>query len=167
MRVDPVSGQRLRHTDPTTGTTRDLSRLELLTLYTDPAAYVPILQAHPGLTLCLAHFGGAGDWERYLEDPWIAEDPNVEQSWLAKILDMIRSQDYPNLFTDIAASLEVAAFGALSASRAALYARLCETSMQNLLGGSPPPMNRHEIAAVLEVVRNGREMLLTRRSVVS
>jgi len=102
MRIDPVSGQRLVRKDPKTGATRDLSRLELLTVFTDPAAYVPILQDHPRLTLCLAHFGGAGDWEKYLEDQWIEEGPDIEKSWLAEILDLIRSKNYSNLYTDIA-----------------------------------------------------------------
>ena len=90
MRIDPETGGRL-----------SLGREELLTLYTDPDAYVPILDARPTLTICLAHFGGAGDWEGFLDDPWDAGSAAGKQSWLAKIMDMIKSGKYENLYTDI------------------------------------------------------------------
>lgn len=86
-------------TDPLTGELLDLSCAELLELFTDPDSYVPILQANPKLKLCLAHFGGAGEWRRYLEDPWGFGAGSGKKSWLAKILELLPS--YPNLFTDI------------------------------------------------------------------
>ena len=85
--------------DPISGAPLGLARFELLTLFTDPDSYKPILEAHPKLRICLAHFGGAGDWNRYLQHPW--DGDRATESWLAKILDMIRSGDYPNLWTDI------------------------------------------------------------------
>jgi uncharacterized protein len=88
MEKDPISGQPL-----------NLGRAELLELFANPDSYKPLLTAHPRLRVCLAHFGGAGDWNSYLESPWTG-DPKKE-SWLAKILDMLRSGDYPNLWTDI------------------------------------------------------------------
>jgi uncharacterized protein len=91
MRIDPLGGQRL-----------ELGRYELLTRFTDPDAYVPILDQRPTLKLCLAHFGGAGDWEAFLDDPWDARSPAGDKSWLAKIREMIRSGKYENLYTDIA-----------------------------------------------------------------
>jgi len=91
MRIDPVTGRRL-----------DLGRLELLTRFTDPDAYIPILDERPALKLCLAHFGGAGDWKDFLDDQWDALNPTGEKSWLAKVMDMIKSEKYPNLYTDIA-----------------------------------------------------------------
>jgi predicted TIM-barrel fold metal-dependent hydrolase len=91
MRIDPVSGQRL-----------ELGRFELLTRFTDPDAYVPILDRRPNLKLCLAHWGGAGDWEAFLDDPWDARAPTGEKSWLAKVTEMITSGKYENLYTDIA-----------------------------------------------------------------
>ena len=85
--------------DPISGQPSHLGRAELLELFTNPDSYKPLLTAHSRLRVCLAHFGGAGDWDSYLESPWTG-DPKTE-SWLAKILDMIRSGDYPNLWTDI------------------------------------------------------------------
>ncbi len=90
MRIDPQTGGRL-----------SLDREQLLTLFTDPDAYVPILDARPTLTLCLAHFGGAGDWEAFLDDPWDAGSAAGKKSWLAKIMEMIKSGKYENLYTDI------------------------------------------------------------------
>lgn len=78
---------------------------ELLRYFTRPDAYLPLLKAYPGIRVCLAHFGGAGDWKDYLGHPWSpASDPRA-QSWLARILDLIRSGEYPNLWTDIAYTL--------------------------------------------------------------
>lgn len=111
MRTDPVSGERL-----------DLDTYRLLSLFTDPDTYRPILQKHPRLRICLAHFGGAEDWGRFLSRPWglggaavdrkgmlekladrlLPGDDPRGRSWLAKIAGMLRSGDYPGLWTDIA-----------------------------------------------------------------
>ena len=90
MRINPETENRLSQ-----------DRRELLTLFTDPDAYIPILEARPTLTLCLAHFGGAGDWEAFLDDPWDAGSAVGKKSWLAKIMDMIKSEKYENLYTDV------------------------------------------------------------------
>jgi predicted TIM-barrel fold metal-dependent hydrolase len=109
-------------TDPTTGEVLDLGRYELLCRFTDPDSYRPILEAHPRLRICLAHFGGAGDWEQHLNRPWDSGeaflepggfdrvlqwlrirrpiDP-TERSWLAKIAEMLQKDEYENLWTDI------------------------------------------------------------------
>ncbi len=86
-------------TDPTTGQPLNLGRYKLLDLYTDPDSYRPILTSRPALRICLAHFGGAGDWRSYIDHPWDGDAANM--SWLAKILDMIRSGHHPGLWTDI------------------------------------------------------------------
>jgi uncharacterized protein len=67
----------------------------------DPDNYVGILEDHPGLKLCLAHFGGESEWRRYVEEQWRPGRPPEQRSWLAKIADMIRSGRYPGLYTDI------------------------------------------------------------------
>ena len=96
MRRDPVTGNRL-----------DLDRVGLLTLFTDPDSYVPILERHRGLKICLAHFGGEAEWDKYLRQPWQPETANGHKSWLAKIADLIRSGKYENLYTDISYTLFV------------------------------------------------------------
>lgn len=70
--------------------------------YADPDQWKAVLKAFPDLRICLAHFGGIDDWRTYLDTPWPHEQSaSAEQSWLGKILDMIRSGEYPNLYTDI------------------------------------------------------------------
>jgi predicted TIM-barrel fold metal-dependent hydrolase len=92
-------------TDPETREVWSGSTFELLTRFTDPDAYRPLLEKHPKLRVCLAHFGGAGDWTSYLDRPWESGMDDSKKSWLAKIADMIRSGDYPNLWTDISYTL--------------------------------------------------------------
>jgi predicted TIM-barrel fold metal-dependent hydrolase len=91
--------------DPNTGERLNLGTKDLLTYFTDPDAYLPVLEGHADLRICLAHFGGAGDWRRYIEEPWDFQHDSTNQSWLAKILDMLRSERYPGLWTDIAYTL--------------------------------------------------------------
>jgi predicted TIM-barrel fold metal-dependent hydrolase len=92
-------------TDPVTGEVLNLGRYELLRRFTDPDAYVPLLERHPRLRICLAHFGGAGDWKSYIDHPWYGDSATADKSWLAKILEMIRSGKYPNLWTDVSYTL--------------------------------------------------------------
>jgi len=92
-------------TDPVSGEVLNIGRLELLTRFTDPDAYRPLLEKYPGLRVNLAHFGGAGDWTRYLDHPWDTATDTPNMSWLAKILEMIRSGNFPNLWTDISYTL--------------------------------------------------------------
>jgi predicted TIM-barrel fold metal-dependent hydrolase len=87
MRTDPINGERL-----------DLDRAGLLSLFLDPQSYVPILQAYPKLRICLAHFGGDEEWTKYVDDP---SDAARAGNWAAKILDLLSSRAYPNLWTDI------------------------------------------------------------------
>jgi len=91
MRTDPLTGQRL-----------DLGREELLTYFTDPDAYGPILERYPALRICLAHFGGAGDWRSYLKLP-LAHGDREGKDELAREDSRLHSRgQIPNLWTDIA-----------------------------------------------------------------
>jgi predicted TIM-barrel fold metal-dependent hydrolase len=85
-------------TDPAVGDDEAIERLA------DPDNYLPILREHPKLKLCLAHFGGDAEWQKYLNEPWHsgASGPSTtSKSWLAKIAEMIKSGAYENLYTDI------------------------------------------------------------------
>jgi predicted TIM-barrel fold metal-dependent hydrolase len=88
---DPESGQPLA----AVASDEPIARLA------DPDNYLPILRRHPKLKLCLAHFGGDEEWRKYLHDPWLAGAAGVDKSWLAKIADLIKSEAYENLYTDI------------------------------------------------------------------
>jgi uncharacterized protein len=107
-------------TDPETGELLDLPLDELLLRFTDPDAYRPILNRHPRLRICLAHFGGARDWNGYLDRPrgneellgpgvatralrtiGIFEEPIAGESWLRKIREMLEDTSRENLWADI------------------------------------------------------------------
>lgn len=67
----------------------------------DPDDYIEILEKFPRLRICLGHCGGDADWQRYLNDPWDETSPHINKSWLAKIMEFIRSGKYPNLYADV------------------------------------------------------------------
>jgi predicted TIM-barrel fold metal-dependent hydrolase len=68
-----------------------------------PRHYEALLKRFPGLRLCLAHFGGSEEWERHLRGE--AEPAGDDRAWVKWIADLIRSGDFPNLYTDIAYTL--------------------------------------------------------------
>ncbi len=73
---------------------------------TDPAAWVPVLDAFPALRVCLAHFGGSADWRAYIDDGLDPDDPAARAAnWQVAIRDMIGSGRWPNLWTDISYTL--------------------------------------------------------------
>ncbi|MDA2920212.1 amidohydrolase [Desulfobacterota bacterium AH_259_B03_O07] len=69
--------------------------------YTDPNNYVPILEGFPNLRICLGHFGGDQEWEKYFSRPVESDPEKEEKSWFEIIRDMIKSGKYPNLYADI------------------------------------------------------------------
>ena len=64
--------------------------------FTEPSNYEPILTDFPNLKICLAHFGGNKEWDRYLEN---REDQGKKNSWVSKIIELM--ERYNNLYTDI------------------------------------------------------------------
>lgn len=77
----------------------DLARADQ---YTDPRAFIPVLEAFPDLRVNLAHFGGLADWQSYVDEGIDPHDPDARTAnWLASILDMLKSGDHPGLYTDI------------------------------------------------------------------
>lgn len=81
----------------------------IATEYADPDHWIPILRKYPNLTVCLAHFGGYTDWEKYFTQPESRmltelDAPLIERqhiNWLSKILQMMDSKEFPNLYTDV------------------------------------------------------------------
>ena len=65
----------------------------------NPSNYKKVLEAHPKLKLCLAHFGGMEEWQKHLAGR--PGGPDKEEAWVKTIYDMIASGKYPNLYTDI------------------------------------------------------------------
>lgn len=92
MRLDPENNNA-----PRAGDTEDL-----LKYFTRPDAFLPLLDTYPKIRVCLAHFGGAGHWDDFLQHQ--ADDPNVD-NWFKRIRNLLRDGTYPNLWTDIAYTL--------------------------------------------------------------
>lgn len=70
--------------------------------FTDPRAYLPVMQKFPDLRICLAHFGGQYDWKSYVK---AGPDYDRAENWQVQIRKMIGSGDYPGLWTDISYTL--------------------------------------------------------------
>ena len=85
--------------------------------WSSPQAFVPVLEAFPDLRVCLAHFGGEGDWRAYVE---AGVNPRGgvqarQANWQVAIRDMITGwtdpetgetqKAYGNLWTDISYTL--------------------------------------------------------------
>jgi len=74
--------------------------------FTEPAAYTRVMLKHPKLKICLAHFGGQHDWDRYVnEGSPIGNDWQKSQNWQVGIRQMIGSGHFPGLWTDISYTL--------------------------------------------------------------
>lgn len=67
----------------------------------DPDNYIEVMEKFPLLRICLGHCGGDDDWQRYLNEPWDENSPHANKSWLAKIMEFMRSGKYPNLYADV------------------------------------------------------------------
>lgn len=68
---------------------------------TNPDSYIAIMKKYPNLRICMGHCGGDEDWQRYLNEPWDENSSADLKSWLSKILDIMRSGEYPNFYADI------------------------------------------------------------------
>ena len=74
--------------------------------YTEPDACLPILERHPKLRICLAHFGGHKDWAAYVNpDDHRKFAGEYRDNWQVRIRELIGSGDYPSLWTDISYTL--------------------------------------------------------------
>jgi uncharacterized protein len=73
--------------------------------FAHPENYKRVLEEFPKLHFCLAHFGGAEEWERHLTGETPRE--GMDATWLSVIAEMIRCGKHPNLFTDVSYTLFV------------------------------------------------------------
>ncbi len=83
---------------------------ELCNYFTHPKNYLQILEKYPNLKICLAHFGGGSQWEKFLNPSTevICKDKkrrkiDSEESWFEIIYDMLKI--HKNLYTDISYTL--------------------------------------------------------------
>ena len=52
------------------------------------------------MKICLAHFGGEGEWNKYLATSW---DKSMEKCWFSVILDLMK--DHANVYADISGTI--------------------------------------------------------------
>lgn len=88
----------ITHCSPGVVNSHDLPKKDAQQL-ADPAHYETVMRSYPQLKICLAHFGGISEWQRHIYEPRSRRQENP--TWLSKILKMMRSGNYPNLYADI------------------------------------------------------------------
>lgn len=86
----------LAHCSPGSVNSKDLPIEEAHSL-ADPYNYKRVLKEFPKLRICLGHFGGIGEWRRHLNEGRSIDNP----TWLTKIVEMMESGEYENLYADI------------------------------------------------------------------
>ena len=86
----------MSHCSPGSVNSKDVS-LEEAHAFAHPDKYQNVMRAYPDLRICLGHFGGISEWERHINTPRESDNP----TWLTKILELMRSGEYPNLYADI------------------------------------------------------------------
>lgn len=92
-----------RRTDPSTNEMYKLQKNSVFTdNYSDPDRYLPLLEAHPNLKICFAHYGGWSDWDNLLSESWHNKVPD---SWFYKINQLILNSRFPNVYTDVSYTL--------------------------------------------------------------
>jgi predicted TIM-barrel fold metal-dependent hydrolase len=98
MRVHPKTGENL------TGR----NNAEFARHFSHPSNYRYVLQKFPNLKICLGHFGGEEEWDKYLSNHWphsevqrrrIGQRPQKDLSWLDTIIALM--EEYPSLYADI------------------------------------------------------------------
>ncbi|MBN1328966.1 MAG: amidohydrolase family protein [Candidatus Heimdallarchaeota archaeon] len=108
-----IRKQLIEEINPNVGLNLDFNKKnkrELCNYFTHPKNYEKILTKYPNLKICLAHFGGGTQWEKFLNpstDGICKEKKNkkidTEASWFEIIYDMLKS--HKNLYTDISYNL--------------------------------------------------------------
>jgi len=70
-------------------------------VYSNPDRYGQLLKDFPKLKMCFAHFGGAGEWDKFLQESWHGE---ASKSWFYKVIEIVSNVEN-NTYTDISYTL--------------------------------------------------------------
>lgn len=93
-----ITQDMLNH--PQRGRLKKLKAKHFSHYFTEPRNYESILSDFPDLRLCLAHFGGNAEWDKYLNTAWHPTKPDLKnKSWVSEIVDLMKV--HQNLYTDI------------------------------------------------------------------
>lgn len=77
--------------------TKGKKRKELCSYFTNPLNYKYVVKDFPNLKICLAHFGSAYFWDKYIHEP------ELKDNWFVYIKELIETTD--NFYTDISFTL--------------------------------------------------------------
>jgi len=98
LRIHPKTGNELK----------GRNSAEFAKNFSNPENYEYVLKKFPNLKICLAHFGGGEEWDKYLENRWppaevlrklAGKEARKPISWITTIVEMMES--YENLYADI------------------------------------------------------------------
>ena len=103
VHVKKVTDEMLDEPNPINRPVVKSKAKEFSDIYTDPSNYVPVLEKHKDLRICLAHFGGGDEWDKYLLTSWDTSMPDTEKSWLSVIKDLMLKYDH--VYADISSTL--------------------------------------------------------------
>jgi uncharacterized protein len=96
-----ITNEMLKH--PVTGTILKKEKNDKFSEhFTNPENYYHVLKKFPELKVCLAHFGGQDEWNKFLCTSWDPETMKVK-SWFSVIGDLVK--EYKNMYTDISYTL--------------------------------------------------------------
>ncbi len=99
LRIHPKTGESLK----------GRNNAEFARNFSNPANYEYVIEKFPRLKICLAHFGGGEEWDKYLENHWPpaevkrridGKETRIPISWFTTIIEMM--EKYPHLYADIA-----------------------------------------------------------------
>ncbi|PKN94531.1 MAG: hypothetical protein CVU44_05470 [Chloroflexi bacterium HGW-Chloroflexi-6] len=99
MRIHPKTGELLK----------GRNNAEFARNFSNPANYEYVIEKFPRLKICLAHFGGGEEWDKYLENHWPpaevkrrldGKETRMPISWFTTIIEMMET--HQNLYADIA-----------------------------------------------------------------
>lgn len=103
VHIKKVTKEMLKEPNPIGRPVKKQKAKHFSDLYTDPANYDPISKKYPKLRICLAHFGGGDEWEKYMLTSWDSSMPDTEKSWFSVIIDLMLKHD--NIYADISSTL--------------------------------------------------------------
>lgn len=99
LRIHPKTGESLK----------GRNNFEFARNFSNPANYEYVIEKFPRLKICLAHFGGGEEWDKYLENHWPpaevkrrldGKETSMSISWFTTIIEMMET--HGNLYADIA-----------------------------------------------------------------
>ncbi len=98
--LDGVQLPENDHSDSTHMKNRDFKNF-----FTDPDNYRQVLSKYPKLKICIAHYGGSTEIERFLGRGKKKKQINELGNFYKKTRDLLEDTNFPNVYTDVSYTL--------------------------------------------------------------